>query len=486
MSGSKRDRATRLYHHLRSRPLPDQRRRRSDQRQQQPQQSTSSTTHSSVAEESPGETDNDQLRQSSEDSDSGSDTIAQIDEDDRAVHRRTRQSTNGPRLDVPTRRPDTRVSREDTTHRGSSRTAPVSRREPRGHHHHSPAPPSRRSRSCERRGSRHHGRPRHRVPQSSYHPASHRHRSRSPRSPVRRTRPPRSQRRRRRESSSSDSDSTVDYRWRSSSSSSSSSSSESSSSSPDSRSPSRSPRSRRHRHHRRHSRRHYQGERSFRWAQGSSPFVSCAPPPSDRTIARIRRGKYIDFANLLPNTDESIPVQAARATESRPRHKRPPKRSVVDFQSWMEAWNIFFLITAHTSHSQHRSPELLKYQALMGHLFSAYPTPVCIRYDQLFRRAAARDPSLRWDAYKEDLLIWCSTSRSFRKNITSRLGPPSASAAGGALQRATHNADGKEICLRYNKGNCTRGEECRFAHCCWHAGCRGTHSAKSCPLLPGV
>ena len=42
------------------------------------------------------------------------------------------------------------------------------------------------------------------------------------------------------------------------------------------------------------------GARAAGRAQGSSPFVSCAPPPSDRTIARIKRGKYIDFANLLP------------------------------------------------------------------------------------------------------------------------------------------------------------------------------------------
>ena len=80
MSSSKKERATRLYHHLRSRPLPDQRRRRTDQRQQ-PQQPTSATPHSGVAEESPGEThpDSDQQRQSSddlelEDSESGSDS----------------------------------------------------------------------------------------------------------------------------------------------------------------------------------------------------------------------------------------------------------------------------------------------------------------------------------------------------------------------------------------------------------------------------
>ena len=55
---------------------------------------------------------------------------------------------------VSTRRSDSRVTREDVTHRSSRMTS--GSREPRSHHHHhSQAPPSRRSRSRERRRSRH-------------------------------------------------------------------------------------------------------------------------------------------------------------------------------------------------------------------------------------------------------------------------------------------------------------------------------------------
>ena len=46
---------------------------------------------------------------------------------------------------------------------------------------------------------------------------------------------------------------------------------------------------------------------------------------------------------------------------------------------------------------------------MVSHLFQAYSIHVAIHYDQLFRQAAARDPLLHWDTFKEDLLVWCST-----------------------------------------------------------------------------
>ena len=347
------------------------------------------------------------------------------------------------------------------------------------------------------RNSRHHrSRSRERTrraPAGSRSSNSHGHRSRSSWEATRQARHRtkdslvrgRHRRRRARSHTSSDTDASEGrQRWRSSSSSSSQSSGASSSSrstSPTTSEDSRRGRSsRRGRHSHRHRHRH--GHR-FTWTQGSSPFVCCAPPPPDRVIARIRKGKYVNFDLLLPSTDDSLPVQGVRASGYKKGNKadRPPKRRVSDFQSWMEAWNTFLLITAHTS--QDRCLELLKYQTLIGHLFSAYPTSVCLRYDQLFRRTTARDHSLQWDTFKEDLLVWCTTFRPLRSTLAARLGPPSASASGGnSLQRATHSSAGVEICKRYNAGACTRGDECKFAHICWHASCRGSHSAKACPL----
>lgn len=47
--------------------------------------------------------------------------------------------------------------------------------------------------------------------------------------------------------------------------------------------------------------------------------------------------------------------------------------------------------------------ELVKYHTM---LFCQYPASACILYDQLFRRAASHDPSLRWDVVKEDMYVW--------------------------------------------------------------------------------
>ena len=179
-----------------------------------------------------------------------------------------------------------------------------------------------------------------------------------------------------------------------------------------------------------------------------------------------------------------MPVQSVQSSPSeRKRTKRGPviHRRVTDLASWMEAWNTFLLIRTHTQPSW--SLELAKYQSLICHLFQAYPIPVCHRYDQLFRQAAAWDPLLRWDEFKEDLLVWCSTWRPFRANpLSACLGPPPTPNPNSHFRRATHTAAGVEICKRYNLGNCARGEECKFTHTCWHVSCRGAHPAKTCPL----
>ena len=98
----------------------------------------------------------------------------------------------------------------------------------------------------------------------------------------------------------------------------------------------------------------------------------------------------------------------------------------------MKAWNSFLIIATH--HTPFRSLELVQYQALVSHLFQVYPIQVVIRYDQLFRQVY-RDPLLRWDTFKEDLLVWCSTRWSFRAPISSRLGPPPTDTTVGCLHQ---------------------------------------------------
>ena len=58
-----------------------------------------------------------------------------------------------------------------------------------------------------------------------------------------------------------------------------------------------------------------------------------------------------------------------------------------------------------------RPLQLVKYQAIICHLFTAYSAATCLKYDSLFRQPAARDKSklIAWDHLKEDILVWCAT-----------------------------------------------------------------------------
>ena len=129
-------------------------------------------------------------------------------------------------------------------------------------------------------------------------------------------------------------------------------------------------------------------------------------------------------------------------------------------------------------------------QTIMVMLFTNHSPARCLEYDSLFRQAAARDPTLRWDTIKEDIYVWAITqchntsTVQFQSNtstfhdqlpISAHLEPPAAESGKVTPPHATHTAKGKEICKRYNAGCWTRGEECIFTHVCWHPGCQGEH-----------
>lgn len=216
--------------------------------------------------------------------------------------------------------------------------------------------------------------------------------------------------------------------------------------------------------------------------------------PAKYIVKKIRKGKFIEFDCLLgPGVEEgpnALQVQGKRGRET-----KASKRHVVDFPSWMEAWNVFLAIRVLTA--PQTAPQLVKYQAIITQLFSSYPAGVCVKYDNAFRQAVARDKAnlIPWDQIKEDILVWCATRLSFRigKQGPTTTGPSTTTTgsstthqANPATQpngRATQTATGLEICRRFNHGNCTR-PSCNFAHKCWTIGCGGDHPGKSCTRAP--
>ena len=173
--------------------------------------------------------------------------------------------------------------------------------------------------------------------------------------------------------------------------------SSSSSSSSSSRSSSTS--SGRHSRRRKHKRRHRRKRRYTppNYYPGS---ISCAPPPSRSMRHRIRRGKFVVFDKLL--LPQSVPPS------SRSKTKRN-KRQVTDLFSWLEAWNRYTCVRL--AYDRSMALELVKYQTIMVMLFANHSPIRCLEYDSLFRQAAERDPTLRWDTIKEDIYVWAITQR---------------------------------------------------------------------------
>ena len=233
------------------------------------------------------------------------------------------------------------------------------------------------------------------------------------------------------------------------------------------------------RHHRRR-----RSSSSEDWPHKES--VIWALPVPKRLARRIKAGKYVTFDKLLTPSD-SPPLAVAVLRKSR--RSREKKRSVIDLASWLEAWNRY--LCTRLSFRPQMALELAKYQTLIVMLFNHYPPQACLRYDSLFRQAAGQDKALRWDTVREDIYVWClarphaitatphhEAPQAFRDRptIAFRLGPPVPN-----TDKTTHTAAGRQICRRYNFGKCTRGDECIFAHVCWHPGCQGAHPGRGCP-----
>ena len=158
-------------------------------------------------------------------------------------------------------------------------------------------------------------------------------------------------------------------------------------------------------------------------------------------------------------------------------HKKS-KRQVTDITSWLEAWNHY--LVCRLAHTPSMAVELAKYQAVV---FARYPPAACIEYDRLFRQAAARDRSLRWDVPKEDVSVWALTQPSsvgIIVNIPFVTAPERQSQHDWDphLTPYTCQASGHK---RFNLAKCTKGDDCMFAHACWHRGCLGNHPGKGCP-----
>ena len=208
--------------------------------------------------------------------------------------------------------------------------------------------------------------------------------------------------------------------------------------------------------HRRHRRRkHYHTHASLRdrlpsrtKAKLQRLAVSCCPPLPEKYSTRIARGEYVSSDKL------AIPEK---------RHdKHPSKRSgkvVSDLASWLEAWN---------------TTALRNYQA-----------EACIDYDRRFRELAAKDKTLAWGKYKED--IFYGVSHQSPQTLTRLIPFASASQeswhdwAQPLTQSPTLPQEQKSVCVSTQPGVALKVALVNSSTCATKKGVKGSTQPVSAP-----
>ncbi len=233
-----------------------------------------------------------------------------------------------------------------------------------------------------------------------------------------------------------------------------------------------------------------------------APFSTGIPPLPARLQARLLAGEFIDFSDILHaievDNKEEQPVslevgEGHQLTLSRKRKRR----EISDFQTWSQCFSVYAAVL--TAVQPARGPDLCGYHYIIATASKEYSSSAFLAYDIAFRKKAAQFRLSRWGEIDPHIYTkaftgtrrstnQCSLCTSMfhriedcdlytggpvRKARTTQPGPRSRSAV------PTHR--GKEVCLNWNRGKCSRDHDCPRAHVCSVQAYQGPHRAFACP-----
>ncbi|CAI5787064.1 Hypothetical predicted protein, partial [Podarcis lilfordi] len=179
---------------------------------------------------------------------------------------------------------------------------------------------------------------------------------------------------------------------------------------------------------------------------------------SAKLRSRILNGRYVDMFKLVPPSEE----QEKGSSSS----KKRPGASTEDrtFEHWLDCFQVFAGVV--TAAYPWRFLHLIVYLSIVCSAFTKAGEKAVIKYDENFRRRAARIPSARWD--RKDLDVW---STHVAPLIDKKVPEQQKS------RTLAFRAGRRLLCWDFNKSSCQR-QMCKYAHMC--KKCNGLHSASSC------
>ncbi|XP_077787003.1 uncharacterized protein LOC144328100 [Podarcis muralis] len=173
--------------------------------------------------------------------------------------------------------------------------------------------------------------------------------------------------------------------------------------------------------------------------------------------SRILNGRYVDIFKLAPPSEDQ---------EKGPSSKKRPGAAIGDrtFEHWLDCFQVFagVVVAAYPRRSLH----LFVYLSIVRSAFTKAGEKAAIKYDENFRRRAAKIPTARWD--RRDLDVWTTHVAP----LIDKKAPEQQK-----FKPAAFRTSRRLLCWDFNKGSCQR-QGCRFAHVCER--CNGSHAASSC------
>ena len=184
---------------------------------------------------------------------------------------------------------------------------------------------------------------------------------------------------------------------------------------------------------------------------------------------KIINNEYVDLARLLPKDRLSREedhrmelISKGGATFFVPVADREVNSNAIfSFQRWEQAFRVFSNI--YTRAYPERAAELIQYNQLIYTASLSFTWDNVYRYDREFRMHLSNYPQRNWSVILQQ--AW-SLYLKDRINVGNCHMTNNKSPGGGQQ----HSNKKKEICKRFNRGQCTRGLRCHYEHRCLECG----------------
>ena len=212
--------------------------------------------------------------------------------------------------------------------------------------------------------------------------------------------------------------------------------------------------------------------------------ITCHVDPN--TIAKIRKGEFIDLERLLPCARgqlDSEPRSELVFREGRPVIVPHVDRGrISSIHKWEQAFRVYAAIYSQANPA--RGPEIWQYVYTINHAAGTYAWNNVAEYDFTFRQMMAVNLASKWSKIYQQMWTMCMTDphrggqgAGGHNHQINAQGQSGNNAPGSNNKNRSTKSD---FCWKYNKGCCKFGSDCKFVHKCSY--CDSTsHGMSSCP-----